>query len=427
MTSYFTKLAGFMKTYLVGGAVRDQLLSYPVREYDWLVVGETAETMLAQGFRPVGKDFPVFLHPITNDEYALARTERKTSHGYKGFAVYSTPDISLEEDLLRRDLTINAMALDSEGQLLDPFNGQSDLENRILRHVSPAFSEDPVRILRVARFAARYAHLGFTVAEETQGLMQNMVKAGEVDYLVAERVWAELAKALSEQTPAAFFQVLRDCQALAVIFPELEALFGVPQPAKYHPEIDTGVHSLMALTQAAYLSDKIEVRLAALLHDLGKALTAKELLPSHHGHEHNGLPLLEAFCERLRVPKNIKNLCSLVMQYHTHCHQALELRPGTLTDMLQTVSAFKSEQRLNDFIYACEADARGRTGFEQRLYPQADFIRQAAKAASSVDVGSVLHEGLKGTEIGLAIRRLRIDAIKRFQQQYFSVDETPSS
>lgn len=409
-----------MKTYLVGGAVRDRLLSYPVREFDWLVIGETVESMLAQGFRPVGKDFPVFLHPVTQDEYALARTERKTSHGYKGFSVYSTPDITLEEDLQRRDLTINAIAMDENGQLIDPFNGQQDLHDRILRHVSPAFSEDPVRILRVARFAARYAHLGFTVAAETMDLMQSMVAAGEADFLVAERVWAELYKVLSEQTPAAFFQVLHDAHALKVIFPEIYALFGVPQPEKYHPEIDTGSHSLMSLMQAALLSNKVEIRLAALLHDLGKAHTPREKWPSHHGHETIGLPILDAFCERLRIPKQAKSLCATVMHYHTHCHQALELRASTLTDMLQAVFAFKSENRLEDFILACEADARGRTGFENRDYPQANYLRQAAKAAMNIDVSSALHPEVKGADIGVAIRKLRIDAVRQFQQHYFS-------
>ena len=310
-----------MKIYLVGGAVRDRLLDYPVSERDWLVVGAAPETLLAQGYKPVGKDFPVFLHPETHDEYALARTERKTAPGYKGFSIDANPLVTLEEDLLRRDLTINAMAIGDDGVLIDPFHGQRDLQNRILRHVSPAFSEDPVRILRVARFAARYAHLGFTVADETRQLMRGMVQSGEADHLVPERVWAELNKALREATPAAFFQALKDCRALAVIFPEIDALFGVPQPPKYHPEIDTGEHSLMALTEAARLSTKPEVRLAALLHDLGKAVTAPDCWPSHHGHERKGLPILERFCQRLRVPKSVKTLCAHVMEYHTHCHR----------------------------------------------------------------------------------------------------------
>lgn len=407
-----------MKTYLVGGAVRDRLLGYPVKERDWLVVGETADSMLAAGFRPVGKDFPVFLHPLDHEEYALARTERKTAPGYKGFAVHAAPDVTLEEDLLRRDLTVNAMAIDVDGELIDPYNGRRDLDSRILRHVSAAFVEDPVRILRVARFAARYAHLGFTVAEETLQLMREMVSAGETDFLVAERVWAELHKALLERTPAAFFQVLKDCGALQVVFPEVDALFGVPQPEKYHPEIDTGVHSLMVLEQAARLSDKAEVRLAALLHDLGKALTPSQHWPSHHGHEQKGLPVLAKLCERLRVPNNFKSLCALVMQYHTHCHRALELRADTLTDMLQTIGAFKPDSRLDEFLQACEADARGRTGFEDRPYPQADYIRAAAKAAAAVDTSAALLKGLQGEQIGIAIRKLRAQAINDYKQGY---------
>ena len=409
-----------MNIYLVGGAVRDRLLDYPVLERDWLVVGATPDDMLAQGYKPVGKDFPVFLHPQTHDEYALARTERKTAPGYKGFAVDANPAVSLEEDLLRRDLTINAMAIGEDGVLVDPYHGRQDLQNRILRHVSPAFNEDPVRILRVARFAARYAHLGFTVAEETRQLMGDMVNSGEADHLVAERVWAELVKALREATPAAFFQALKDCGALAVIFPEIEALYGVPQPPKYHPEIDTGVHSLMALTQAAKLSDKPEVRLAALLHDLGKALTKPECWPSHHGHERKGLPVLEKFCQRLRVPKAVKTLCAHVMEYHTHCHRVFELRADTLVDMLQVIGAFKPDNHLEDFLLACEADARGRTGFENCPYPQADYIKAAAQVALAVDTRQVLQTDLQGAKIGVAIQTLRNQAVNAFKQRYVS-------
>jgi tRNA nucleotidyltransferase (CCA-adding enzyme) len=412
-----------MKTYLVGGAVRDRLLGYPVKERDWLVVGVSAETMLAQGYRPVGKDFPVFLHPETHEEYALARTERKTAPGYKGFAVYAAPDVTLEEDLRRRDLTINAMAIADDGTLVDPYGGQQDLQNRILRHVSPAFSEDPVRILRVARFAARYAHLGFTVADETRQRMRDMVADGEADHLVAERVWTELHKTLTEATPSAFFQTLRDCGALRVIFPEIDALFGVPQPEQYHPEIDTGVHALMVLEQAAGLSAKVEVRLAALLHDLGKALTPSEYWPSHHGHEQKGLLALDIFCERLRVPKNFKTLCAQVMEYHTHCHRALELRADTLVDMLQMIGAFKPDSRLEEFILACEADARGRTGFENRSYPQADYIRSAAFEGAAIDASAVVRSDLRGSQIGDAIRQLRIAAVNSFKQRYLATTE----
>jgi tRNA nucleotidyltransferase (CCA-adding enzyme) len=400
-----------MKIYLVGGAVRDTLLNRPVQERDWVVIGETPESMLKQGFRPVGRDFPVFLHPETHEEYALARTERKTSHGYTGFAVHADPEVTLEQDLIRRDLTINAMAMTPEGELIDPYHGQRDLEQRIFRHVSPAFTEDPVRLLRVARFAARYGHLGFKLADETRTLLASMVTAGEVDYLVPERVWAELVKALNEQMPSAFFYALKDCGALAKIFPEIDALFGVPQPAQYHPEIDTGVHCLMALDMAARLSNNPEVRFAALVHDLGKALSLKETLPSHHGHESAGLPVLEKLCARLRVPTVYKALAAHVMEYHTHCHKAMELRPGTLTDFLTTLGVHKPQHKLNEFLLACEADARGRTGFEHRDYPQAERIRAAAKAIAEVDISSALTGELQGALIGEAIRRLRIKAV----------------
>jgi len=400
-----------MKIYLVGGAVRDTLLNRPISERDWVVVGETPESMLKQGFKPVGKDFPVFLHPDTHDEYALARTERKTSHGYTGFAVHADPDVTLEQDLIRRDLTINAMAMTPEGDIIDPYNGQQDLERRIFRHVSPAFTEDPVRLLRLARFAARYAHLGFTLAEETKLLLTSMVTAGEVDYLVPERVWAELVKALNEPNPSAFFYALKDCGALAKIFPEIDALFGVPQPAQYHPEIDTGVHSLMVLEQAALLSDKPEVRFAALVHDLGKALSPKEDLPHHHGHESKGLAVLQQLCTRLRVPNTFKALAAHVMQYHTHCHKAMELRASTLTDLLATLGTHKQNNQFAEFLLACEADAKGRTGFENKPYPQAEYLRAAAKAIAAVDVSSVLTGELQGALIGEAIRRLRIKAV----------------
>jgi len=400
-----------MEIYLVGGAVRDKLLGFPVIEKDWVVIGETPESMVKEGFRPVGKDFPVFLHPQSHDEYALARTERKTAPGYKGFAVHASPDVSLEQDLIRRDLTINAMAMTPQGQLIDPYGGQQDLEKRIFRHISPAFAEDPVRILRVARFSARYGHLGFTLAEETRQLMQSMVVAGEVDYLVPERVWAELFKALKEQTPSAFFHTLKDCTALEKIFPEINCLFGVPQPEKHHPEIDTGLHSMLCLEQAAQLSASPEVRFAALVHDLGKGLTPKELWPHHYGHEINGLHALEMLCGRLRVPNAFKALAIHVMQYHTHCHKAFELRASTLTDALGVLGAFKANNTLHEFLLACEADAKGRTGFEHTSYPQAEMIKLAAKAAASVDTSVILSSELEGAKIGEAIRRLRIKAV----------------
>ncbi len=400
-----------MQTFLVGGAVRDQLLHRPVTERDWVVVGETPASMQRLGFRPVGKDFPVFLHPTTHEEYALARTERKTAPGYKGFAVHASPEVTLEEDLIRRDLTINAMAMTPEGTLVDPYNGQQDLQQRVLRHVSPAFNEDPVRILRIARFAARYADLNFTIAPATLVLMQEMVQAGEVDHLVPERVWAELYKALTEPTPSAFFYALKACGALAIVFPEIEALFGVPQPPQYHPEIDTGLHTMLSLDKAAALSPQPEVRFAALVHDLGKALSPKENLPHHHGHETKGLPVLERLCQRLRVPNSFKTLALLVMQYHTHSHRATELKASTLTDLLTSLGVFKPTSHLSAFLLACEADAKGRAGFENTPYPQAKYLQRAATAAATIDTTTALNSGLQGAQIGDAIRRIRIRAV----------------
>ncbi len=401
-----------MKTYLVGGAVRDQLLNFPVKERDWVVVGATPEQMLAKGFKAVGKDFPVFLHPETHDEYALARTERKTAPGYKGFAVHADPKITLEEDLIRRDLTINAMAMTPDGQLIDPYHGQQDLQAKKLRHISPAFSEDPVRVLRVARFLARYAHLGFSIAQETLELMQKMVNNGEINSLVSERVWAETKKALSEQTPSAYFSALKECGALAVIFPEIQQLFGVPQPAKYHPEIDTGVHCMLALDQAVLLSPDPVVRFATLTHDLGKGVTPKEKWPSHRGHEKAGLPILKKLCARLRVPNHYSRLAAKVMEYHTHCHRIFELRPATIVDMLIALGAFKLENDLQHFALACEADARGRTGLENHDYPQARFLLAAQQSASEIETSEILQKNLQGPEIGQAIRALRIKAVK---------------
>ncbi|NOQ63641.1 MAG: multifunctional CCA addition/repair protein [Methyloprofundus sp.] len=407
-----------MKAYLVGGAVRDTLLNLPVRERDWVVIGETPEAMIARGYTEVGKDFPVFLHPETKDEYALARIERKTARGYKGFAVHATPDVSMEEDLLRRDLTINAMALMDNGDIFDPYGGQEDLKNRIFRHISPAFCEDPVRVLRIARFCARYGHLGFRIAEETQQLMQKMVTQGEIDHLVPERVWAETAKALGEKTPAAYFQALRDCGALARIFPELDNLYGVPQPAQHHPEIDTGVHSLMVLEQAALLSDKTTVRFAALMHDLGKGLTPKAKWPSHHGHETLGLSALKTLCRRLRVPNNHQKLALQVMEFHTNCHRALELKPSTLCAKLCKLGAFKADNQLKDFLLACEADARGRTGFEEVAYPQAEYLLAAQKAAKAIDSAAITNKNLTGKAIGDALIQLRSQEISKVKQHF---------
>jgi tRNA nucleotidyltransferase (CCA-adding enzyme) len=400
-----------VQKFLVGGAVRDKLLGLPVTERDWVVVGETPDSMIKQGFRPVGKDFPVFLHPDTNEEYALARTERKSAPGYKGFIVHTDPLVTLEDDLHRRDLTINAIAMTPEGDIIDPYGGRQDLEQRIFRHVSPAFVEDPVRILRVARFAARFRHLGFTLSADTLQFMQDMVIAGEVDYLVSERVWAELNRAIKEPSPEAFFYTLRDCGALVKIFPEIDALFGVPQPEKYHPEIDTGIHCMLCLQQAAKLSIKPEVRFAALVHDLGKALSPKDNLPHHHGHEQLGVPVLEQLCARLKIPNRYKSLALKVMLYHTHCHKARELKPGSLVDLFTALNVFKPNNQFAEFLLACEADAKGRTGLENRPYPQADYLRRAAEAAQAADTRQLMDGHLSGPAIGEAIRRTRIEAI----------------
>lgn len=406
-----------MEIYLVGGAVRDKLLGLEPKERDWVVVGGTPAELEVQGYRQVGKDFPVFLHPKTHEEYALARTERKTAPGYYGFAVHAASDVTLEEDLLRRDLTINAIAESDDGQLIDPFHGQQDLADRLLRHVSPAFSEDPVRILRVARFAARFAHLGFTVAPETNQLMQDMVNAGEVDALVAERVWAETERALGEQTPTRFFEVLRDCGALEKLFPEIERLYGVPQPEKHHPEIDTGVHTMMVLEQAARLSPEPMVRFAALVHDLGKGTTPQNEWPKHIDHEERGVPLVEAMCERLRVPKNYRELAVAVTRYHLHYHRAAELKPTTLLKTLNAVDALRRPDRFEQFILACEADSRGRTGFEDMHFDQPDILRRARDAAAAITAQELVKQGLTGSAIGQELDRLRAQAIQKINEQ----------
>ncbi len=404
-----------METFLVGGAVRDKLLGLTPKEHDWVVVGATVEEMEAQGYRMVGKDFPVFLHPETHDEYALARTERKTAPGYHGFTVHAAPDVTLEEDLIRRDLTVNAIAEAPDGALIDPFGGQRDLEARILRHVSPAFVEDPVRILRVARFAARFAHLGFRIADETMQLMREMVEAGEVDALVAERVWAETERALRSDTPTRFFEVLRDCGALARLFPEIDRLFGVPQPEKHHPEIDTGIHTLLVLTQAARLSPDPEVRFAALVHDLGKGTTPKDEWPRHIAHEARGVPLVKALCKRLRVPNDFRDLALLVTEFHLHYHRAAELRPDTLLKLLNRTDALRRPQRFEQFILACEADSRGRPGFEDQHFEQPAILRRVRDAAAAVTAEDLVKAGLSGPAIGQRLNEKRIEAIKAAQ------------
>ncbi|WP_415761250.1 multifunctional CCA addition/repair protein [Pseudomonas sp. CP4] len=404
-----------MQVYKVGGAVRDRLLGLPVTDVDRVVVGATTEEMLAQGFRPVGADFPVFLHPKTGEEYALARTERKSGRGYGGFTFYASPEVTLEEDLIRRDLTINAMAEDDQLNLTDPYHGQRDLEARILRHVSPAFAEDPLRVLRVARFAARYAGLGFTVADETMDLMRQLSESGELQALTAERSWKEISRALMEDHPQVFIQVLRDCGALKVLMPEVDALFGVPQPETHHPEIDTGLHTLSVLEQSALHKQPLTVRWACLLHDLGKGLTPEEEWPRHIAHEHTGLKLIKAVNERFKVPKDCQELALLVGQYHTHGHRALELKASTLLELLQSFDIYRRPQRFEEFIVACEMDARGRKGLEQRSYPQADYLRGAAQAARAVAVQPLLEQGFKGPELGEALKRERLKALKIYK------------
>lgn len=405
-----------MQVYKVGGAVRDRLLGLPVTDVDRVVVGATTEEMLAKGFRPVGADFPVFLHPKTGEEYALARTERKSGRGYGGFTFYASPEVTLEEDLIRRDLTINAMAEDDQLNLTDPYHGQRDLEARILRHVSPAFAEDPLRVLRVARFAARYAGLGFTVADETMDLMCQLSESGELQALTAERSWKEISRALMEDHPQVFIQVLRDCGALKELMPEVDALFGVPQPETHHPEIDTGLHTLSVLEQSALHKQPLTVRWACLLHDLGKGLTPEEEWPRHIAHEHTGLKLIKAVNERFKVPKDCQELALLVGQYHTHGHRALELKASTLLELLQSFDIYRRPQRFEEFIAACEMDARGRKGLEQRSYPQADYLRGAAKAARAVAVQPLLEQGFKGPELGEALKRERLKALKAYKE-----------
>ncbi|MDE0789318.1 MAG: multifunctional CCA addition/repair protein [Woeseiaceae bacterium] len=404
-----------MQVFLVGGAVRDEQLGISLRERDWCVVGATPEILIADGYKQVGKDFPVFLHPTTNEEYALARTERKTGPGYHGFAFDFSADVSIEDDLSRRDLTINAIAKDDKGKLIDPHGGLKDIEKRVLRHVSDAFNEDPVRILRVAKFAARFSALGFRISGETMMLMRSMVDAGEIDALVADRVWKETEEALRGNNSRVFFEVLRNCGALERLFPELEALFGVPQPAKWHPEIDTGLHTMLVLDQAEQRSPELAVRFAALTHDLGKGTTPKDALPSHPGHEARGARLVRELANRLPIPKSCRDLGVMVAQFHTHCHRALELRNKTILDLLEKTDAFRRPERFEHFLIACEADAKGRTGLENCAYPQANFLRGAFAAASSVDAGAIA-EKHQGAKIPIAIREARAKAIRSFEE-----------
>lgn len=403
-----------MQTYLVGGAVRDKLLKLPFVERDWVVVGSSPEQMAADGYTPVGKDFPVFLHPESKEEYALARTERKTAPGYKGFKFHTGQDVSLEDDLLRRDLTLNAIAQDSNGNLVDPYNGQRDIELRVLRHVSPAFAEDPVRILRVARFAAKLAPLGFRIAPETQALMQQMVNAGEADHLVAERVWQETQKALASDAPQRFIEVLRNCGALAKIYPELDAMFGTPQKPEWHPEIDCGRHLLMALEAGALIAKDPRTRFAVLVHDLGKGATPEEILPSHVGHEERGVPLVKALCERLRTPKDYQRLGVKVSRWHLHSHRLFELKPSTVLKLLEGLDAFRTPEDAIAFSFACEADARGREGFMDSEYPQALALRELLAVLLPIRLDVQEREGLEGKQIAEVLNAKRLKAISAF-------------
>lgn len=398
-----------MECYLVGGYVRDTLLGYPAKDKDWVVIGSTPKAMVKKGFRPVGKDFPVFLHPDTQEEYALARTERKHGHGYQGFTCYSSPDVTLEQDLARRDLTINAIAQTPTGDLIDPFNGQDDLRHKILRHVSPAFIEDPVRVLRLARFAAKF---GFSIAEETHDLIQTMITNGELTYLVPERIWQELIRALQTRHPSQFFTSLRQLNALAILFPEIDDLFGVPQPAQWHPEIDTGIHVMLVLDQAAKLSTDPHVLFAALCHDLGKATTPADILPQHIGHEQRGVTITRQLCKRLNVPRAMSTLALKTAQYHTHVHRAFELKPKTILAVLLALDAFRKPQQFEHFLLACEADCRGRPGYETAAYPNKSYFQRCLNACRAIDIKPILQQGKKGKAIADALNMARIHAIR---------------
>ena len=400
-----------MQTYVVGGAVRDELLGFAVKDKDFVVVGSTPEAMLAAGFKPVGKDFPVFLHPKTHDEYALARTERKTAKGYKGFVVHASPEVTLEEDLARRDLTINAIAKDDAGKLIDPFNGLADIQAKILRHVSDAFAEDPVRILRAARFAARFTD--FNVAPATMILMRQMVEAGEVDALVSERVWQELAKGLMEEKPSRMFDVLRECGALQRILPELNRLWDVPQPANHHPEVDTGVHTMLVVDYAASQNFSLAIRFSALMHDLGKGTTPAEILPQHIGHEERSFNLVREVCKRIKVPNDCKELAQIVAKFHGKLYQSLQMKPSTLLSFLIELDAIRQPARFKDFLKACEADSRGRTGLENCATPAADLMVKVLEAASSIDAGAVAREFSEPEKIKTAVFGARLDAVNR--------------
>lgn len=401
-----------VRTYLVGGAVRDELLGMQPKERDWVVVGNTPEGMVDQGFRPVGQSFPVFIHPQSGEEYALARTERKTGRGYKGFSFFTAPTVSLEEDLQRRDLTVNAIARDEEGRLIDPLQGKKDLERRQLRHVSDAFAEDPLRVLRVARFMAKLADFDFSIAPETLDLMRELVDSGEIEDLTAERVWQETEKALLSSRPRLYFETLREVGALQILFPEIDRLFGVPQSPTYHPEIDTGLHSMLSLDQICKVSDRLPERFATLTHDLGKGTTPKDQWPSHRGHEERGVKQIEILSKRLRVPNDCRELAQKVSRWHLHCHRALELKASTVEKLFSGLDLWRKPELLEAFLHCCEADVRGRTGWENRPYPQADYLRACFERASAVNAKEILQAGFQGAEIGRQMQRSRIEAIR---------------
>ena len=407
-----------MKVYLVGGAVRDKVLGIDAKDKDWLVVGSTPEEMLSKGFQQVGKDFPVFLHPKSKEEYALARTERKSGKGYTGFSTQFSSDVTLDEDLARRDLTINAIAIDEAEKYFDPYGGLSDIQNKILRHVTPAFVEDPLRVLRVARFLARYSHLGFEIAPETIELMRQIVLEGELAHLTPERVWLETQRALLEVTPVEYFMALKECEALNVVFPEVDRLFGVPQRADYHPEIDTGIHTMMVLDHASKMNWSAEVRFACLVHDLGKADTEPDKLPRHIAHEIRSVKRVKALCKRLKVPKDYEKLALLVAEFHTQCHQALSLKPATVLKLLEKIDAFRRPERLLHFIQACEADAKGRKHFEDSEYPQAEYLREAYDVSISISTEAIIDAGFQGAEIGQQLKQQRIKAIELLKQRF---------
>ncbi len=398
-----------MKIYLVGGAVRDKLLGLPVKDRDWVVIGATPKKMIEEGFEPIGENFPVFLHPKTKEEYALARTERKSGKGYKGFVFYSSPKVTLEDDLKRRDLTINAIAEDENGELIDPYGGEADLKNGILRHVSPAFVEDPLRVLRIARFAACF---GFKIADETIKLLHIISKSNELDTLTPERVWSEMEKALAGKYPTRFILALRSCNALKILFPEIDALFGIPQDKKYHPEIDVGRHTLMALNQSVQLSSDPIVRFSVLVHDLGKATTPKEQLPNHDGHETRGINIIDSFCERYKIPNKYHDLAACVSEFHIDCHQIQEMEPKEILERLEKLDAFRRPERFKKFLIACESDSRGRAGFEEKEFPQAKYFLNALEISRGVNVDLLANKSLKGKELGEALRKERIKILE---------------